>query len=188
MASARSSPTRWWARWSLATARCWARAGTKQFGGAHAEVNAIEACGVADLSGATLYVSLEPCCHEGKTPPCTEAILQAGIGRVVVASDDPDGEGLWSRPGNPARRGRGGAARRQRARGARAAAQPGLSQARPRRAAVGAVQVRDDARRQGRDSHRRLPVDQRRGQPRAGPPLARLGRRGGRGHRHGAGG
>jgi diaminohydroxyphosphoribosylaminopyrimidine deaminase/5-amino-6-(5-phosphoribosylamino)uracil reductase len=61
----------------------------EQFGGAHAEVNAIEACGVADLSGATLYVSLEPCCHEGKTPPCTEAILQAGIGRVVVASDDP---------------------------------------------------------------------------------------------------
>jgi diaminohydroxyphosphoribosylaminopyrimidine deaminase / 5-amino-6-(5-phosphoribosylamino)uracil reductase len=61
----------------------------ESFGGAHAEVNAIEACGLAELSGATLYVSLEPCCHEGKTPPCTEAILQAGIGRVVVGSDDP---------------------------------------------------------------------------------------------------
>jgi diaminohydroxyphosphoribosylaminopyrimidine deaminase / 5-amino-6-(5-phosphoribosylamino)uracil reductase len=61
----------------------------ERFGGAHAEVNAIEACGVADLADATLYVSLEPCCHEGKTPPCTEAILQAGIRRVVVASDDP---------------------------------------------------------------------------------------------------
>jgi diaminohydroxyphosphoribosylaminopyrimidine deaminase/5-amino-6-(5-phosphoribosylamino)uracil reductase len=61
----------------------------ERFGAAHAEVNAIEACGMADLSGATLYVSLEPCCHEGKTPPCTEAIVQAGIGRVVVASDDP---------------------------------------------------------------------------------------------------
>src|SRR5439155_1565350 len=61
----------------------------EHFGAAHAEVNAIEACGLAELSGATLYVSLEPCCHEGKTPPCTEAILQAGIGRVVVASDDP---------------------------------------------------------------------------------------------------
>ncbi len=59
------------------------------FGGLHAEVNAIEACGLEDLSGATLYVSLEPCCHEGKTPPCTEAILAAGIGRVVIASDDP---------------------------------------------------------------------------------------------------
>jgi diaminohydroxyphosphoribosylaminopyrimidine deaminase/5-amino-6-(5-phosphoribosylamino)uracil reductase len=61
----------------------------REFGGAHAEVNAIEACGLEDLSGATLYVSLEPCCHEGKTPPCTEAIIQAGIARVVVASDDP---------------------------------------------------------------------------------------------------
>ncbi len=61
----------------------------ERFGAAHAEVNAIEACGLADLDGATLYVSLEPCCHEGKTPPCTEAIVQAGIGRVVVGSDDP---------------------------------------------------------------------------------------------------
>jgi diaminohydroxyphosphoribosylaminopyrimidine deaminase/5-amino-6-(5-phosphoribosylamino)uracil reductase len=61
----------------------------EEFGGAHAEVNAIEACGLEDLSGATLYVSLEPCCHEGQTPPCTDAILQAGIRRVVVASDDP---------------------------------------------------------------------------------------------------
>ncbi len=61
----------------------------ERFGAAHAEVNAIEACGMADLAGATLYVSLEPCCHEGKTPPCTEAIVQAGIGRVVVGSDDP---------------------------------------------------------------------------------------------------
>src|ERR1700734_1776810 len=61
----------------------------EEYGAAHAEVNAIEACAMADLSGATLYVSLEPCCHEGKTPPCTEAILQSGIKRVIVASDDP---------------------------------------------------------------------------------------------------
>jgi diaminohydroxyphosphoribosylaminopyrimidine deaminase/5-amino-6-(5-phosphoribosylamino)uracil reductase len=61
----------------------------EKFGAAHAEVNAIEACGMADLGAATLYVSLEPCCHEGKTPPCTEAIVQAGIRRVVIASDDP---------------------------------------------------------------------------------------------------
>jgi len=61
----------------------------QEYGGAHAEVNAIEACGLADLADATLYVSLEPCCHEGKTPPCTDAILQAGIRRVVIASDDP---------------------------------------------------------------------------------------------------
>ena len=61
----------------------------EEFGAAHAEVNAIEACGLADLADATLYVSLEPCCHEGKTPPCTDAIIQSGIRRVVVASDDP---------------------------------------------------------------------------------------------------
>jgi diaminohydroxyphosphoribosylaminopyrimidine deaminase/5-amino-6-(5-phosphoribosylamino)uracil reductase len=61
----------------------------ERYGGPHAEVNAITACGDIDLKGATLYVSLEPCCHEGKTPPCTDTIVRAGIRRVVVASDDP---------------------------------------------------------------------------------------------------
>ena len=61
----------------------------EEYGGPHAEVDAIAACGEEDLSDATLYVSLEPCCHDGKTPPCTEAILQAGLRRVVVASEDP---------------------------------------------------------------------------------------------------
>jgi diaminohydroxyphosphoribosylaminopyrimidine deaminase/5-amino-6-(5-phosphoribosylamino)uracil reductase len=60
-----------------------------EYGGPHAEVNAIAACNGADLSGATIYVSLEPCCHQGKTGPCTEVIVNAGITRVVVASDDP---------------------------------------------------------------------------------------------------
>lgn len=60
-----------------------------EYGGPHAEVNAIAAAGDTDLTGATMYVSLEPCCHAGKTPPCTDAITRAGIGRVVVASDDP---------------------------------------------------------------------------------------------------
>ncbi len=58
-------------------------------GGPHAEVEAIRDAAGADLTEATLYVSLEPCCHQGRTPPCTEAILQAGIHRVVVAADDP---------------------------------------------------------------------------------------------------
>lgn len=58
-------------------------------GGPHAEVAAIDAAGDVNLRGATLYVSLEPCCHHGRTPPCTDAIRAAGIGRVVVASDDP---------------------------------------------------------------------------------------------------
>lgn len=59
------------------------------YGEPHAEVEAIRAAGDQDLTGATIYVSLEPCCHTGKQPPCTDAIIAAGIGRVVVASDDP---------------------------------------------------------------------------------------------------
>ena len=54
----------------------------------HAEREALAAC-VEDPEGATLYVSLEPCAHEGRTPPCTEAIVEARIRRVVVGSDDP---------------------------------------------------------------------------------------------------
>ena len=54
----------------------------------HAERMALAAC-QEDPAGATLYVSLEPCCHHGRTPPCTEAIVESRIARVVVASDDP---------------------------------------------------------------------------------------------------
>src|SRR5438067_3146793 len=54
----------------------------------HAERVALAACS-EDPAGATMYVSLEPCCHDGRTPPCTDAIIAAGIKRVVVASDDP---------------------------------------------------------------------------------------------------
>ena len=68
------------------------------YGGPHAEVAAITACGDTDLHGATLYVSLEPCCHQGRQPPCTDAILASGISRVVVGGDDPtekaNGRGL----------------------------------------------------------------------------------------------
>ena len=59
-----------------------------RFGGPHAEVAALEAAGERSR-GATLYVTLEPCCHHGKTPPCTAAIIAAGIVRVVVAAGDP---------------------------------------------------------------------------------------------------
>ena len=67
-----------------------------RFGGPHAEVMALQ--NAAEARGATLYVTLEPCCHHGKTPPCTDAILQAGVAKVVAAIRDPfprvDGGGL----------------------------------------------------------------------------------------------
>ena len=61
----------------------------QQYGGLHAERNALTSCTTAP-QGATIYVTLEPCCHHGKNPPCTEALIQAGISRVVVGSSDPN--------------------------------------------------------------------------------------------------
>src|SRR4051794_5088755 len=60
----------------------------ERYGEAHAEVNALSAAGEA-ARGATLYVTLEPCCHHGKTPPCTDTVLRAGVRRVVAAMLDP---------------------------------------------------------------------------------------------------
>ncbi len=59
-----------------------------RFGGPHAEIGALEQAGDR-AAGATLIVSLEPCCHHGKTPPCVDAVLRAGIRRVVVGIADP---------------------------------------------------------------------------------------------------
>jgi diaminohydroxyphosphoribosylaminopyrimidine deaminase/5-amino-6-(5-phosphoribosylamino)uracil reductase len=72
-------------------------------GGAHAEVMALREAGVR-ARGATLYVTLEPCNHHGRTPPCVDAVLRAGIVRVLIGCADP----------NPLVRG-GGAARLRRA-------------------------------------------------------------------------
>jgi diaminohydroxyphosphoribosylaminopyrimidine deaminase/5-amino-6-(5-phosphoribosylamino)uracil reductase len=58
------------------------------YGGAHAEVNALAAAG-SRAAGATVYVTLEPCNHTGKTPPCTEALIRAKVARVVAATSDP---------------------------------------------------------------------------------------------------
>lgn len=62
---------------------------TARAGGPHAEITALAAAG-GDAAGATAYVSLEPCCHHGRTGPCTDALIEAGIGRVVAAMLDPD--------------------------------------------------------------------------------------------------
>ncbi len=63
----------------------------------HAEVNALRSLGRKPRPGATLYVTLEPCCTHGRTPPCTQAILESGVARVVVGATDP----------NPAHAGKG---------------------------------------------------------------------------------
>ena len=70
---------------------------TQPPGGSHAEVVALEAAGTA-ARGATVWVTLEPCSHTGRTPPCADALIEAGVRRVVVALVDPDprvsGQGL----------------------------------------------------------------------------------------------
>ena len=60
----------------------------QQFGGAHAEIEALQVAGPR-ARNATVYVTLEPCTHQGKTPPCTQALVDAKVGRVVIAHRDP---------------------------------------------------------------------------------------------------
>ena len=63
----------------------------KKFGGPHAEINALEDCKTLGVNprGATMYVTLEPCSHKGKTGPCTQAIIDAGLAKVFIAARDP---------------------------------------------------------------------------------------------------
>lgn len=72
-----------------------------ELGGLHAEVAAIQDCRArgADPFGATLFVTLEPCGHQGRQPPCTDAIVAAGIARVVIGSDDPTEKASGRGPG-----------------------------------------------------------------------------------------
>ena len=71
--------------------------GHRRTGEAHAEIIALEAAGIK-ASGSTAYVTLEPCAHRGRTPPCVNALVEAGISRLVVAMEDPNpkvaGKGL----------------------------------------------------------------------------------------------
>lgn len=72
----------------------------KKFGGPHAEIDALEDCKSLGVNpkGGMMYVTLEPCCHHGKTAPCTDAIIKAGLTKVIVAMADPsshaDGKGI----------------------------------------------------------------------------------------------
>jgi diaminohydroxyphosphoribosylaminopyrimidine deaminase / 5-amino-6-(5-phosphoribosylamino)uracil reductase len=72
-----------------------------ELGGLHAERAALANCNARgeDPAGATMYVTLEPCAHQGRQPPCAEAILEAGIARVVVASEDPSEKAAGRGPG-----------------------------------------------------------------------------------------
>ncbi len=72
-----------------------------ELGGLHAERAALQEADAAgrDPAGATLYVTLEPCAHQGRQPPCTEAILEAGVTRVVYASEDPTEKASGRGPG-----------------------------------------------------------------------------------------
>ena len=61
----------------------------RKYGELHAEREALAAC-TEEPEGASIYVTLEPCCHYGKQPPCVNAILEAGIRRVIIGSSDPN--------------------------------------------------------------------------------------------------
>jgi diaminohydroxyphosphoribosylaminopyrimidine deaminase/5-amino-6-(5-phosphoribosylamino)uracil reductase len=63
---------------------------TAAVGGPHAEAAALTAAGAHDLTGATAWVTLEPCAHHGRTAPCADALIDAGVSRVVIALEDPD--------------------------------------------------------------------------------------------------
>ena len=128
----------------------------RRVGGPHAEVEALAAAGER-ARGATLYSNLEPCCHHGRTPPCTDALLAAGVARVVASHRDPD----------PRVAGRGFARLREAgvevevgalADEAAALNLPFLT-AHDARPPGGDAQVGDEPRRQDRHRRRREPLD-----------------------------
>jgi diaminohydroxyphosphoribosylaminopyrimidine deaminase/5-amino-6-(5-phosphoribosylamino)uracil reductase len=89
MAHGSTSPNPWVGAVVVADGRVVGEGYTRPPGGPHAEVVALERAGTA-ARGATVYVTLEPCSHHGRTPPCTRALIEAGVGKVVYAIEDPD--------------------------------------------------------------------------------------------------
>ena len=160
------------------------RGWTQPGGRPHAETEALRRAGAA-ARGATLYVTLEPCSHHGKTPPCADAIIAAGVARVVSALEDP----------NPEVAGAGHA----RLRAAGIAVEVGVGAAQARRDHAGHIRRMRDGRphvtlklavsADGKaGAAGRKPIrDYRRGGARAGAPDARPERRHPDRHWHGAG-
>ena len=131
-------------------------------GGPHAEVNAIRAAGAA-APGGTLYVTLEPCNHHGLTPPCTKAIIDAGISRVVFGMRDPNPDVAGSGCENLRAAGievNGGVLE-----AGMPSTQSALHKVRNHRSAVCYVESRRDVGRLHRDFVRGLEVDHRRDCP-----------------------
>ena len=136
------------------------RAVTAPGGRPHAETGGAGAWPGAAARGATVYVTLEPCCHWGRTPPCTDALVAAGVARVVIATRDPDprvdGAGIagCARPASRSRRACCAAEADEVEAGFRTPAAPGP--------AAGDAEARLDAGRPDRDRIGREPLDHRR--------------------------
>ena len=152
-----------------------------ELGGVHAEVAALADCRERghDPAGATIYVSLEPCAHHGRQPPCTDAILAAGIARVVIGCRRPEREGerARARASCATRASRSASPTAPRPPRARLANQPFRKHARTGRPLV---TLKSALSLDGFTATElgRLEVDLRGREPRAGPRLARRGRRG----------
>ena len=160
------------------------RGWTQPGGRPHAEVEALRRAGAA-ARGATLYATLEPCSHHGKTPPCVDAIAAAGIARVVSALEDPNPE--IAGQGHARLTSQGIAVDDRRVRRRSAARARGTHSARPRWPATCHAQARRVGRRQGGACRPQAGRDHRRAGARARAADARHERCGGDRDRNGAG-